>query len=356
MPTAKKLPSGSWRCQVYSHKDASGKRVYKSFTCTDPSPKGKWTCEKEAVTWAENKEIYITYEILTFGQAADEYINNRRNLLSPRTIDDYERTKRLYLNSLEDIKINELKQSDVQRVINACAAKLSPKTVANVHSFISSVIRQERPDMVLRTSLPQRTKPKLNIPSDDEIKRLLEAVKGTSLELPIMLAAFGPMREGEICALRMENIQGTTVHVCENMVKKMVGGHTTWVIRHPKSLDGDRFIVFPQFVADLWKGKKDRVTDMNPNTLSKAFKAALDKHEIKHFRFHDLRHYSASVQHTLIPDAYLMQRGGWASDKILKSVYRHVMDDKTKEMNAKVNSYFERLMQHELHGLKQKTP
>ena len=354
MPTAKKLPSGSWRCQVFSHME-NGKRIYKSFTCQDPSPRGKRICEREAAEWAENKEQYITYTISTFGQAADAYIDNRRNLLSPRTIDDYERTKRLYLGSLEDIKITDLTQSDVQKVVNDCAAKLSPKTVANVHGFISAVIRQERPDMTLRTSLPQKTKPKLNIPSDDDIKRLLEATKGTSLELPIMLAAFGPMREGEICALRMENIQGTTVHVCENMVKKIVDGKTTWIVRHPKSVDGDRFIVFPQFVADLWKGKTGRITDMNPNTLSKAFKAALDRYGIPHCRFHDLRHYSASVQHTLIPDAYLMQRGGWASDKVLKSVYRHVLDDKAKEMNDKVNAYFEMVVSHGAQHEKEKT-
>ena len=32
MATAKKLPSGSWRCQVYDYTDANGKRHYTSFT------------------------------------------------------------------------------------------------------------------------------------------------------------------------------------------------------------------------------------------------------------------------------------------------------------------------------------
>ena len=53
MPTARKLPSGSWRCQVYSHSvpvfnsdgsialDSNGepkmKRMYESFTSDDPT-------------------------------------------------------------------------------------------------------------------------------------------------------------------------------------------------------------------------------------------------------------------------------------------------------------------------------
>ena len=32
MATARKLPSGSWRIQVFDHKDVDGKKHYKSFT------------------------------------------------------------------------------------------------------------------------------------------------------------------------------------------------------------------------------------------------------------------------------------------------------------------------------------
>jgi hypothetical protein len=32
MATAKKLPSGSWRCRVYDYTDDTGKKIYRSFT------------------------------------------------------------------------------------------------------------------------------------------------------------------------------------------------------------------------------------------------------------------------------------------------------------------------------------
>lgn len=342
MPTAKKLPSGSWRCRIYSHTE-NGKKIYKSFTCDNPSAKGKRICEDMATSWARDKETSLA-NARTFGSALSEYIDLRRNTLSPRTIEDYERTQRLYTTSLNKIRIDSVTQKDIQKTVDQLASYLSPKTVANVHCLISAVMTQERPQMALRTSLPQRTKPKLTIPTDDDIKRLLRAIKGTTLELPVMLAAFGPMREGEICALHSDNITGNTVHVCENMIKKKENGRTIWIIRHPKSTEGDRYIVYPDSVAALWECKTGRIIDMNPNTLCKAFKAKLDKLDIPHFRFHDLRHYSASIQHTMIPDSYLMQRGGWSSDRILKSVYRHVLDDKIKEMNDKVNTYFDEII------------
>ena len=355
MPTAKKLPSGSWRCQVFSHKDENGKSIRKSFTCNDPSPKGKRICEEMAATWAREKEQSLASG-KTFGSALSEYISLRENTLSPRTIEDYKRTQRLYLTDLVQIRIDSITQNDVQKVIDKCASYLSPKTVANIHSLISAVLSQERPQFALRTSLPQRVKPNLTIPSDNDIKTLIEAVRGTTLELPVMLAAFGTMREGEICALRTENIKGSTIHVCENMVKKVVDGHTTWIIRHPKSTNGDRYITVPNFMRDLWKDKTGRITNMNPSTLCHTFKEKLDRLNIPHFRFHDLRHYSASIQHAMgVPDAYIMARGGWSSDRVLKAVYRHTLEDKTKEMNDKVNNYFSNIVTHEITHEKQNT-
>ena len=347
MPTAKKLPSGSWRCQVFSHKDETGKRIYKSFTCPDPSPKGKRICEDMASSWARDKEQALATS-KTFGAAVTSYIDLRRNTLSPRTIEDYERTQRLYLSSLERIRIDSITQADVQKVIDQAAAHLSPKTVTNIHCLISAVMRQERPQMALRTTLPQRVKPNLTIPSDDDIKALLEAVRSTTLELPVMLAAFGPMREGEICALRMENVSGNTVHVCENMIRKMVTKETTWIIRHPKSTDGTRFIDYPDFVCSLFPDT-GRITNMNPNTLCKMFKRKVDQLGLPGIRFHDLRHWCASTLHAQgVPDAYIMQRGGWSSDRVLKSVYRHTLDGYQQSMTALANDHFSSIMQHNM--------
>ena len=56
MATAKKLPSGSWRCQVYDYTDANGKRHYKSFTSDNPTTKGKRAAEKMAADYAAEKE------------------------------------------------------------------------------------------------------------------------------------------------------------------------------------------------------------------------------------------------------------------------------------------------------------
>lgn len=349
MPNARKLPSGSWRCQVFSHKDASGKRVYKSFTCTDPSPKGKRICEQMASDWAADKEA--NKSTLTFEKAAREYISNRTAVCSPRTIEEYTAYLDRYLSGILKIGIDRISQNDVQRLVNQISVGRSPKTVSNVCGFVISVIKEYRTNFVCRVKLPQRKEPNLHIPSDAEIKQIMKAARGTSLELPILLAAFGPMRRGEICALRAESIDGNIVHVYENMVRKKVDGKKTWVIKVPKSAAGHRYIEYPDFVARKWKGKTGRIVGICPDTITKSFDLLLSGLGMEHFRFHDLRHYSASIQHALgVPDVYIMSRGGWSSDKTLKNIYRHALDDKSKEQNQKINEYFSGVqheMQHE---------
>lgn len=339
MATAKKLPSGSWRVQLYDYTDDAGKRHYKSFTA--PTKK-----EAELAAAMYNAGEKSSRTDKTFGECAKLYVANRLSLLSPSTIKEYNGYNRRYMKSLSGKRIMELTQDDVQKEVNKLAQdELSPKTVRNVHGFISAVLAAYRPEFALHTVLPKKIPPQLHIPTEAEIQRLMAHVAGTKLELPILLAAFGPMRRGEICALRMENIKGRTVHVCENMV---LNSDNEWIIKAPKSYSGDRFIEYPQFVAKKWKGRSGRIVDMKPSQISDHFDNVLKKAGLPHFRFHDLRHFSASIQHAMgIPDAYIMQRGGWKNDGVLKQVYRHAMSDQAKQMSDKANEYFEN-MQHEI--------
>ena len=348
MATAKQLPSGSWRCQVYDYTDANGKKHYHSITCSDPSQRGKHKCEQMADEWMEQKATLR--DTMTFSGAASEYIALRTQTLSPRTLEDYRKTLKNYCGQIADININKITQQHVQAVINSCSENLSPKTVSNIHAFISSVLREYRPNLVLNTRLPQKVRPDLYVPTDDDIASLIERIHGTAMELPVMLAAFGPMRRGEICALDTRNISGNVVHVCENMIKHQEPGQCReWIIRHPKSYHGDRYIEYPDMVAELWSGKTGRLVTMTPDVLTTEFKRYLRSSCDQDFRFHDLRHYSASIQHALgIPDAYIMARGGWSTDAVLKQVYRHTMSDRQKEMSRKANDHFSKIVSHEI--------
>ena len=161
------------------------------------------------------------------------------------------------------------------------------------------------------------------------------------MEIPVLLAAFGPMRRGEICALDSDHIKGNIVHVEYSIA---LNENNEWVKKRPKSYAGDRYIAFPDFVIDKLSDKKGSITDLNPAMISNRFKRILQRHNIPDFRFHDLRHYSASLLHAMdVPDQYIMQRGGWGSDTVLKQVYRHVLEEETKKQNDRINERFSEL-------------
>lgn len=344
MAKAKKLPSGSWRVQVYDYTDPAGKRHYKSFTSDNPSAAGRREAEYQAAAYALVKQERIQSN-KTFGEALDEYITKREPVVSPRTVMNYRRMQKNDFSTLCKMKIADITQDMIQSFVNQDSKKHSPKSVRDNHGLISAVMKQERPSFALNTILPKSIRPDIYVPSDEDVKKLMLCAQDTELELPILLAAFGPMRRGEICALHTKNIKENVVHVSQNMV---LTPDKTWTIKEPKSYAGDRFISYPDFVSDKLSQVSGKITNLSPDNISNRFTRLLKRSGIPHFRFHDLRHYSASIQHALgIPDAYIMQRGGWGNDGVLKNVYRHTMTGMVQEMNQKANDYFCN-MQHEM--------
>lgn len=359
MATAKKLPSGSWRCQVYSHTEKTiqpdgttkEKRIYKSFTCDVPGAKGKRLCEQMAADWAVDKEKESKVENITLYEAYTRYIKNKSKTLSPSTIREYKRQHIRNLPTLMTMNISDITAEDIQSAINKEAEERSPKTVRNIHGLLSAVLNTYRPELSLNTTLPKKVRPSLYIPTDAEIKKLMDYIKDDPMEIPILLAAFGPMRRGEICALSASDIKNGIVHVYKNMV---LNDEKEWIIKAPKSYSGDRYIRFPDFVLAKLP-KYGKITELNPSMITDRFQDVLKRAGIHHFRFHDLRHYCASVQHAIgVPDAYIMQRGGWGSDRVLKEVYRHVMADKTKDMDDKANVYFQNMQHKKIRGCRTK--
>ncbi len=348
MATAKKLASGSWRCQVYSHTEeimqpdgsVKKKRIYKSFTSDDVTKKGKRKAEQMAAEWAANKEK-LPKSSITIKEAVMRYIQSKEEVLSPSTIRGYKGIEKNYFDSIGNVSIEDVTSEIIQRWVGTISIGRSAKSVKNAHALLISAIGMFYPDLSLKTKLPQKEQVDLYIPTDKDIQKLLNHVKGKELEIAIYLAAFGPMRRGEICALESTDIKGNTVTVNKSMV---LTPDNTWEIKSPKTFASYRNIVYPDFVIERIKGIKGRVVKCTPSQLTNRFRTAVEFSGVPRFRFHDLRHYSASIMHAMgIPDVYIMQRGGWTTDNVMKTVYRHVLTDKTKDMNQKANDYFNTL-------------
>ena len=324
MATAKKLASGNYRCLIFEGVE-NGKRKYKSFTA--PTKKEAEFLATQYMMEKNEKKAKKSDNL--FCDELDKYISTKETVLSPSTIKGYKNIERMLernYSKFYNMKISDIEQEHVQEVISDLAKTKSPKTVRNYHGLISAVIGS---NLNLNTTMPQKVQPELYIPSDAEIKALVNAVKDTELEIPVLLGAFCMMRRGEICGLdAKKDINGNTIHVCHSLV---LGPDKKWHLKAPKTTTSDRYIEAPTFVIERIN-EVGHITTLNPHSITIMFQRVLERNNIPHFRFHDLRHYSASIRHALgIPDAYIMADGGWCSDKVLKAVYRHAMSDRKKK-------------------------
>lgn len=331
MAKAKKLPSGNWRVLVYAGIGTDGKRKYESFTAAT-----KKEAEYQAAEFALKQKAKITPENLTLGEAYDKYIESKSNVLSPNTIREYKRSRNHDLQGLMGVKLSHLTQEEIQKAINEESTNHSAKSIRNMHGLLSAVLGIYMPDFKLHTTLPQKEKYERQIPTEEDLKKLIDAAKGKTCEVPILLAAFGALRRGEICALTPEDLKENGIVINKSIA---IDTNMNTVVKAPKSYAGYRFVELPEFVMEKLRNWSFNIT---PNILTNSFVKTVTKSGIPHCRFHDLRHYHASILHALgIPDKYIMKRGGWNSASVLQDVYQHTMKDKENEFTNLAFSHFE---------------
>ena len=266
---------------------------------------------------------------MTFGAAGEEYIKAKRNVLSPTTVKGYSSAMKTISGAFRDLNVHDITALDIQTEINRLSEGRSPKTVRNYHGFISAVLGTFCPSLKIYTTLPQKVKSEPYIPSDGDVRRILESAKGTEYEIPIILACYG-LRRSEICALTPDDIDGDAVRICK---AKVLGENEEWVTKSTKTTSSTREIIIPGETAEMIR-RQGYVYRGHPNMISKYLKKTQDKLGIPRFSLHKLRHYFASKMSSLgVPEADIMKLGGWETDHVMKSVYRHSMME--KEENAK---------------------
>lgn len=352
MPKAKKLPSGSWRCQVYvGDVVVNGKRRprMESVTVKDPSDRGRIRCEALALD-LEAQARRLASSDLTVAEALDHFIESRRRSgLSVSTISAYISLRRNAFVSIEHLPVRKLTDRIAQDWMDSYRLTHSPKSCKNAFGLLSSAVKFALPSSALAVRLPERAAREYYTPTDDDVRRLLAAVSGDSdLYKAVLLSAYGTFRRGEICALTYADIVGNEISVTKDMIWDR--SSASWVLGPCKNPQSRRTVIFPAAVVSLLlqgdHDPDDRVVAIDPGMLSVRFRRARRAAMLPEFRFHDLRAYSASVRHALgIPDQYIMADGGWKTDAVLKRIYRRAMEDKRREFAAVSAAHFEKLLQ-----------
>lgn len=344
MPNAKKLPSGNYRCRVYSHTDPDGKKHYRSFTS-----RKKTEAEYMASAFIRERDRMSDTHRWTLGEAVDAYIDLKRPVLSPSTIYRYEKIRKSSFQGIMDVAIGKLTSNMLQQAVNDemlrkpynRSGTVAPKTVKIEFGLISSTLNRYLPEKTFRVDLPKKARRIRSLPMPEEI---YAAVKGTDIELPVLLAMWLSFTMSEIRGLtKSKSIDGDYITIREVLVD--VGGVDTRK-ELAKEITRNRRHRMPGHIKKLISQiEGDVIVPIRPKSLLYRFRKCLEKNDLPEITFHDLRHISASTMAMLrIPDKYAQERGGWKTDHVMKSVYTETFSDERQRVDDVIDDYFEKFI------------
>lgn len=334
-------PSGKWGCQIM----VKGKRIYVDGD-TPEEANAKAIAAKENVSSLIEEREQQKKGNLTLDEAITLYIARRENVLSPSTINGYKEVQRNRFQSIMSMKVCDIEKTDLQTAINEDAQNVSRKTIKNALGLVSSTIAEYKDIDTKRLRLPQEKRVEHSFLDEKGMVDLFDAIRGSSVEIPILLAMWLGMRRSEILGLCWDcvDFEHKKIHVRRTYVKAKESGYV--LTDNTKTVASRRSIECPDYILSKLENytpskRTGRVFTIHPNTIYKTMKDICEKRGIDFVGVHGLRHTNATVMHSLgIVDKVAMARGGWSTDITMKSVYQHVFSDDKKLASVLVDSFF----------------
>lgn len=341
LPEPKKLPSGNWRIQVL----VDGKRVGRTFST-----------KEEAEYWAagiktKSIEENIPAKEVTVKNAFQDYINSRSNILSPSTLKSYKNVQENYFKNLMPKKASTIRRSDIQAEINELSASKSTKTIKNAVALLLSVISEYTDIDSRKLTYPQQIKKEHAFLEAPDIAKLIDAVRGNKIEIPVLMALWLGLRRSEICALEWSDIDFSkkTVSITKALVpnekNEFIVKPTTKTEKSRRVLDLPDYLISRLEALQPNESKRvGRITTLYPNDVYNRLKTVCEKNSIPFVGVHGLRHTNASVMLSIgITSKLAMARGGWSNNATMQNIYQHLFSSDKREADEKINQYFEAL-------------
>lgn len=302
-----RLPSGSYRIRA----------TYKGISVSIVTDKKPSKAEAQMLIAKKLEEKNMVNAPQSFEKACEGYIVQKSNILSPSTIVGYRAIMRALPDDFMKLPVEQINSITVQKIINDIAAGHSPKYTRNIFGFISAVIGVYAPSLKLNVTLPQKIDNEPYVPSDDDIKRILERAKGTEYEVFFRLAIMG-LRRSEILAITPDDIKGNILTICK---AKVINTDNKYVLKTTKTTKSARQIYLPDDLIELInKNGLFKGHPRNPTNILIKWEQELG---IPRFPLHKMRHYFATVMSGIMPEADVLRMGGWSTPNVMKSVYRH---------------------------------
>ncbi len=299
----------------------------------------------------------------TLGEFLERWLKDYAwSTLAPRTAEGYESIIRSHLvPSLGNILLTQLKPEHLQQYYSEKLSDgrydgkgaLSQTTVSHHHTCLHRALKMAvKWGLISRSPADAVTPPRpyrseMKTMNEDEVQALLEIAKTTPYYGLFYTALFTGLRRSELLALRWYDVDLVMGEVSVNRSLHRLRDSSI-VTRQPKTAKARRRVALPPSATLVLREHKEKkaleyamlglslkddsliFSQVNgkpllPDTVSHAWVKIVKRANLKHFRFHDIRHTHASLllKQNVHPKV-VQEKLGHATISTTLDLYSHV--------------------------------
>ena len=322
---------------VLSYYNNNGKRRVKYFSTGLPEKGNKRKAEAELARirseFVPPQEVGELASDMPFADYLLEWLEIVKVRVKATTFSSYEQMVKSVIEPYfrkKALTLQGLEARHIQQFYSEKLKTVKPNSVIHYHAVIHQALKYAmKTDLVTQNVAMKVDRPKKNdyqpvFLDAEELQHLFEVVKGTKLELPVLVAAFYGLRRGEVCGLKWDAIdfERGTITIRHTVTSLQVDGKTKMYAQDSaKTKSSMRTLPLVGSFAEYFKEVKaaqevnkkvcgncynyeydgyvfvDELGNlMRPDYLTSYFPQYIQKHGCKRMRFHDLRH--PYVKHT----------------------------------------------------------
>ena len=321
---------------VLNYRNAGGQRKTKWISLGLPEKGNKRKAEAELARlraeFEPPKEVGDLSSDMLFADYLLEWLEIAKGRLAVATYSSYAAMIKKPVGPYfrqRNLTLRELEARHLQMFYSEMLRKVKPNTVIHYHAIIHSALKYAvKTDMLVQNVADKVDRPKKNsfqpvFLSAEEMQKMFEALRGTKLELPVLVAAFYGFRRGEVLGLKWDAIdfERGTISVIRTVTTITLDGKQTEIEQQSaKTKSSLRTLPligsFREYFLQVKEAQElnkqvcgncynyeydgfvfvDELGErMRANYLTSAFPKFLENHGLRRMRFHDLRHSCASL-------------------------------------------------------------
>lgn len=358
MKASARKKDGKWYAHVELGYDSKGKRKQITKVPERNSERSALTLAQELLAKYMNDSLIVETKS-TVSEYMDVWLNKHKLNISTNTYEFYDSINNNYIIPyLGEYKLNKLRSSDIQDMIDDLVIKTKKKGEKIVPKYSSTTIKRiynalktalqfaVKNEIISRNScinvtIPKQQKYKPIVLDEEQIITLLQRLSDTPIFIPCMISVYTGLRRGEVCGLKWKNVLLDKKLILVKEQLHRVKGEGLKSINKTKTEDSTRTVSISDelyLILNDWKGKQNKDKDddyvcinkngnpLSPEFITKKLKKIVDEIGFNGFRFHDFRHSFATLLISKGVDIKIISELlGHSTIRVTSDIYAHVL-------------------------------